>query len=150
MEFEVSDHHEFRFVRCYVINPPIRNTVLCYLGVRREAATIRARFQIREQGTEKLIVASGIPVLHTLGGAKSSILTVTPSDHQNVWFTIAYMNTDDGSAMEVCDEFPDEEKRHPLEPGEYRVDVLLDASGKTVSVAQDFVIDENQQTLTLN
>lgn len=109
---------------------------------------MHANFQVREEGTLKLVVDSVTPQLNNTVGSKAATVLVPPSWDPQVWFTVAYLNPGDDSVTLVCD---DElgENREPLSPGAYQVTLSLDVAGYPTRQEQRFVVDHIRRGLTL-
>lgn len=148
-KFVIIDLKHLRALRCNILNPPIENRFLRLIGVRRESATVSGRFQVTEHGSDKIVVDNVFVILSTGGGSTTSIATVAPSKGSRAWFTIARLDTQDGSAILDCTEFEAEKQEVPLAPGGYKVTVRLDASGKIVKKTQGFVVDRLRKELRL-
>ena len=126
-----------RFLNVELYNPPIRNRLLKWFGVRRmTAGDIMGTFSIEEYGSKKVVFPGEVPKIITHDGTEGhQRISLAASPFPAVFGVVLAVNT----KKEVI-VFEDEQQKTVFAPGKYCVCIRITIEGRPVEKRRNFIV----------
>jgi len=142
LSFDVSTEQGAKLLLCAIHNLPINSWFLKKIGVTRTPTEVFASFDIREHGTNKIIVNSFRARLTDGRNADAMGLILIARPGPPLVFVVVEQRDREATAINYE---PMQCAKVALSPGEYFADVKVAWDESTVNViAQSFTVDANK------
>jgi hypothetical protein len=141
LSFDVSTEQGAKLLLCTIHNLPIVSWFLRKIGVTRTPTEVFAAFDIREHGTNKIIVNSFRACLTDGRDASLAALTLVARPGPPIVFVIVEQRDRAAKAINYA---PMQRAEVTLPPGEYFADVRIVWGERVNVIAQSFTVDANE------
>jgi hypothetical protein len=142
LAFDATTEQGAKLLLCAIHNLPVNNGFLRKIGVTRTPTEVLASFDIREHGTNKIIVNSFRARLTDGRNADAVGLLLVARPGPPLVFVVVEQGDQEARAINYA---PMQCAKVALPPGEYFVDVKIAWGENAVNaIAQSFTVDTNK------
>ena len=142
MEFSFVEEESYKALQCEIFNRPVENRILRLLGVRRAVAEdVVASFELREAGTQRVVVLGVVPEIVTYTGAAAQRVRLPSSRLPGNFAVVIWDNTSrkvTPGARGIT---------QVIAAGQYVARVAVAKERKSISFQREFAVGDTRRSL---
>lgn len=139
IRFGKAEDEGYRFLTCEMINVPITKGLLGWLRVRREPAQdVVASFQVREEGTNRIVCPWNTVDIKTEGGVLQRRVELPAS-----WVSVEFVIVDFRGEMGKVNVCKGPKEFQPLPMGAYKAEIKVTTGNRVFEAENAFVVSDS-------